>query len=134
MKPVSLWLGPVLAGVFLLGCDGQQYVSPATVGLVVTDDATARQRVNRCHYVPVLLGSQIKFRYEVDGDLSATLTLTRRDLQVDFEPDSAAAPLHATIELIDGTLALSRDEDWESPAGYSVDLVGGCEPGNEYDP
>ena len=118
----------------LLGCDGEQYVSPATLGLVVTDDATDRQRVNRCHYVPVLLGSQLKFRYEIDGDLSATFTVTRSSARVDFEPDTEALPLRASLTFDNGTLSVGRDGSWVPPAGFSVELVTGCSPSNEYAP
>ena len=70
MKRNAFALLLVISGA-LLGCDEQQYVSPDTVALIVTDDSTSMQRVNRCLYIPVLLGGQVVFRYEVDAELKA---------------------------------------------------------------
>lgn len=71
--------------VLACACDGQQYVSPDTLALVITNDSTGVQRVNRCHYVPVLLGSQVKARYLVEDGLHATITITRDTTSVVFD-------------------------------------------------
>ena len=81
----------VISGA-LLGCDEQQYVSPDTVALIVTEDSTNLQRVNRCLYIPVLLGGQVVFRYEVDAELKALVIITRDEATVSFEPEEAAEP------------------------------------------
>ena len=83
MMPRSFALAMLLA----CACDGQQYVSPETVALVITNDDTNVQRVNRCHYVPVLLGSQVKARYRVEDGLHATITVTRDGPSVVFDDD-----------------------------------------------
>jgi hypothetical protein len=79
-----------LALVCACACDGQQYVSPDTLALVITnvtkEDAHVT-RVNRCHYVPVLLGSQVKARYSVEEGLHATITITRDTRSVVFDDD-----------------------------------------------
>ena len=56
----------LLLSLALTGCDGRQYVSPDTVGLVITNDETGVTRVDRCNYIPVLLGSRIQWRYTID--------------------------------------------------------------------
>jgi hypothetical protein len=115
--------------VFALGCDEQQYVNPDTVALVITDEATQMQRVNRCHYIPVLAGSRIVFRYEVDDELKATLAITRDDVVVGFEPDGVAEPFVADATDFTESERLTAESP---PDGYRVELVAGCTPDDEY--
>lgn len=77
----------ISALLVVCACDGQQYVSPETVALVVTNDGTNVQRVNRCHYVPVLLGSEVKARYRVEDGLHVTITVTRDGPSLAFDDD-----------------------------------------------
>lgn len=124
------WLQLLLAPAAALACDGQQYVNADTVALVVTDEATQLQRVNRCHYVPVLAGSRIVFRYEIDDELRTTLAVTRDEVRVTFEPDGAADPFEVDAE------DLSDDERFTAeapPSGYRVELIAGCTPDDEYE-
>jgi hypothetical protein len=108
--------------LLLCACDGQQYVSPDTVQLVITKDGSTRQLVNRCNYVPVLLGSVVKSRYVVEDDLKATLTITRDAVVVSF--DGAAETFEVSASnLADGALSLPNP-----PIGYTVELSSGCTP------
>jgi hypothetical protein len=119
----------VLAAALLFGCDGQQYVNADTVALVVTDDATQLQRVNRCHYIPVLAGGRVVFRYEVDDELRATLAIDRDEVRVVFEPEGVAEIFEVDAE------DLSEDQRFtaeSAPDGYVVELVAGCTPDDEY--
>ena len=112
----------LFSALLLLACDGQQYVSPDTVQLVITKKSSTSELVNRCNYVPVLLGSTVKARYLVEDDLRATLTVTRDAVTVGF--DGAADTFKAsTTELADGPQSAP-----DPPAGYSVDLSFGCTP------
>ena len=112
----------------LLGCDEQQYVSPDTVALIVTDDATSMQRVTRCLYIPVLLGGQVVFRYKVDAELKALLVITRDEATVSFEPEEAAEPFSVdTDELTD----MQQHQASVPPSGYSVELSAGCTPDDD---
>lgn len=123
------WLQLLPAAVAALACDGQQYVNADTVALVVTDETTQLQRVNRCHYVPVLAGSRIVFRYEIDDELRTTLAVTRDEVRVTFEPDGAADLFAVDAE------DLGEDERFTAeapPSGYRVELVAGCTPDDEY--
>ncbi len=122
----QLALGAALA----LGCDGQQYVNPDTVALVVTDDATQLQRVNRCQYIPVLAGSRVVFRYDVDGDLRATLVIDRDEVRVAFEPQGSAETFEVDAEDLTETQGFTADSP---PDGYQVELVAGCTPDEEYE-
>jgi hypothetical protein len=115
-----------LLGVLsLAACDGQQYVSPDSVALSITNDKTSVERVHRCNYVPVLLGSEVKTRYVVEDDLKATLTLTRESFSVVFEGAASsvepfvvpAADVHDAAQTADSP-----------PAGYTVTLSSGCTP------
>jgi hypothetical protein len=116
-------------GLVLLGCDGQQYVSPDTVALVITNDATGVTRVNRCNYVPVLLGGQVKFRYVVERDIKATITITRAAVDVTFEGDAGeASPFHVATKEIDTDSTHYADSP---PDGYTVALQGGCAPDDD---
>lgn len=115
----------------LSGCDDQQYVSPDTFALSVTDEGSGVERVHRCHYVPVLLGSRIQFRYRVDTGVSVTLSVTRDEVEVTFEgagfADSASVSPKQVVEA--GTTTI----DW-APPGYSAELIAGCTPDDEYEP
>jgi hypothetical protein len=112
-----------LFGALLLSaCDGQQYVSPDTVQLLITKDGSTLQLVNRCNYVPVLLGSVVKVRYVIEDDLKATLTLTRDAATVSY--DDGAEPFKVSAsELADGDQI-----DPQPPPGYAVTLSLGCTP------
>jgi hypothetical protein len=112
----------------LLGCDEQQYVSPDTVALIVTDDSTNTQRVNRCLYIPVLLGGQVVFRYEVDSELKALLVITRDEVTVSFEPESAAEPFSVDT---DDLTEMQQHEAGAPPSGYTVELHAGCTPDDD---
>jgi len=111
-----------------LGCDEQQYVSPDTVALVVTDDSTNMQRVNRCLYIPVLLGGKVIFRYEVDSALKAVLVITRDEATVSFEPEDAADPFSIDTDELSEMEHHFADA---SPSGYSVELAAGCTPDDD---
>jgi hypothetical protein len=119
-----------LGGALLLGCDGQQYVSPNTVALVVTDDGTQMQRVNRCQYIPVLAGSRVVFRYEVDSDIKATLVIDRNEVRVVFEPEGVADAFEVDAEDLTDDQRFTADGP---PDGYQVELVAGCTPDDEYE-
>jgi hypothetical protein len=106
----------------LLACDGQQYVSPDTVHLVITKDGSPTELVDRCNYVPVLLGSTVKARYLVEDDLKATLTITHDRVTVSFDGAADTFKVSAA-ELADGALFAP-----EPPAGYAVELSPGCTP------
>ena len=78
MKPQNFAKFCAFCGIAWLmpACEDRQYVSPDTVSLSITNDDTGVERVNRCNFIPVLLGSEVKARYQVEGDLKATLTIT----------------------------------------------------------
>jgi hypothetical protein len=120
-----------LAGLSLLlalvACDGQQYVSPDTVGLLIRNDDTQIDRVNRCNYVPVLLGSEVKSRYAVEGDAKATITITRDDIVVTFE-GFADDPPPFEAKAKEFSTTGSSDTAPTPPSGYSVTLSSGCTP------
>lgn len=118
----------LLAGL-ALGCDGQQYVGADTVELVITDAATDKQRVNRCHYVPVLQGSRVVFRYEIESELKATLFVTRDEVRVGFEPSDGTEAFHIDTEDLADML---QPDSGQAPDGFEVSLRPGCEPTNEY--
>lgn len=109
-----------------LGCDDTQYVNPDTVALIVTNDSTGIERVNRCHYIPVLLGSQLKARYVVEDELRVTLTLTRDELDLLFE--DAGRPVEQ-LTLPSQQFAEEAHEVAESPpTGFTVELDSPCTP------
>jgi hypothetical protein len=112
----------------VVGCDEQQYVSPDTVALIVTDDATNTQRVNRCLYIPVLLGGRVVFRYEVDAEVKALLVITRDEVTVSFEPEEAAEPFSVDTDDLTET---QRHEAESPPSGYTVELSAGCTPDDD---
>lgn len=68
-----------------LGCLDQQYVSPDTVSLSITNKDTGIELVNRCNYIPILLGSEVKARYGVEDDLKATIAINREKVIVTYE-------------------------------------------------
>jgi hypothetical protein len=121
-------LVPLLVSGALLGCEEQQYVSPDTVALIVTDDSTNMQRVNRCLYIPVLLGGQVVFRYEVDAELKALVVITRDEATVSFEPEEAAEPFSVDTDELTET---QQHQASAPPAGYTVELSAGCEPDDD---
>jgi hypothetical protein len=122
-NPLHPPLVSALLGAFLLlACDGQQYVSPDTVQLVITKDGSARELVNRCNYVPVLLGSTVEARYEVEDGLKATLTITHDAVTVGFDGVADAFKVSAA-DLADGAQFAP-----DPPAGYAVELSPGCTP------
>jgi hypothetical protein len=108
-----------------LGCDGQQYVSPTTVRLLVTDESTSAVRVDDCDYVPVLLGSEVKSTYAVKGDLSATLTLTRDAVTLEFD---GAPEQEAPFVIAPADIQRSGTSADNAPSGYSVELGTACTP------
>lgn len=116
-----------LLALGLLGCNEQQYVSPDTVSLVISDDSTGLERVNRCNYIPVLLGSQVKARYVVEDDLKATITITREQVEVIFQdPDRDHEPFLVPAETFEeGDVMLQADAP---PDGYTVTLGTPCTP------
>jgi hypothetical protein len=123
MSNLNLPLVSALLGALLiLACDGQQYVSPDTVHLVITKDGSTRELVNRCNYVPVLLGSTVKARYEVDDELKATLTITHDAVTVGF--DGVADTFKVSAAELADAAQLAPDP----PAGYTVELSPGCTP------
>lgn len=116
---------PLFFGLSALGCD-DSYVSPDTVALIVTNDSTGVQRVNRCHYVPVLLGSQVKARYVVEDELRVTITLTRDELNLLFEDEGRPVE---SLTLPSQQFAEETREVAESPPdGFTVELASPCTP------
>jgi hypothetical protein len=130
MRPTLLSVC-MLFGCLELGCESQQYVDPDTVALIVTESEGGRQRVNRCHYIPVLLGSQIKFRYEVDADIDVTLTITRDEVDVHFEGGGFSE--RSVVDASDLTDMQTTAIDWASEQ-YVAELIAGCTPDDEYRP
>jgi hypothetical protein len=115
------WL---LLALALVGCDGQQYVSPDTVELSITDDSNL-ELVNRCHYIPVLLGSQVKARYRIEDERRVTITITRDEIALEY--DSGESELVAPQELED----LGSGESLElqnTPSTYTARLTPHCTP------
>ncbi len=126
---VGLW---VLLGAALGGCDGQQYVSPDTVDLVIENDASGVTRVRRCNYIPVLLGSRVEWRYTIDGDLKAVISITRAQIEVSFEGDSGeAAPFVIKPKDLDDESGSASFTAENPPEGYTVRLTAGCTPDYE---
>lgn len=119
-------IGAALGGLFVSACDDPQYVDPDTVALVVTNDATHVERVNRCHYVPVLLGSEVKARYLVEDELRATITVTREDVSVLFE--EAGADVASFVVDSDEFSGAANEVAPDPPPGYTVTLRSPCTP------
>ncbi len=118
-----------LALVSLTACDDQRYVNPDTVRLTISSDNSGSMLVDSCHYVPVLLGSQVEARYDVDADLTAALTITRSEVTVTFSGTAAGVPAFRADpkEFVDNGVTVAEDP----PPGYSVDLRSGCTPDDE---
>lgn len=122
------WCGVlgIAAALGALGCDGQQYVSPDTVALVVTEDATGQQRVNECQYIPVLLGSRNLSRYAVDDALRVIVDITRDEVTLSFEgTPELVEPFRVPSERFDGA---AQETLPAPPAGYSAALSSPCTP------
>jgi len=110
---------------WLVACDGQQYVSPDTVALSITKDATGTNKVDHCNYVPVLLGGEVDATYDVDGDLQAVLSITRDSVKVAFVgAGSEVDPFVATTKDVHDAPQTAENP----PAGYTVKLSSGCTP------
>ena len=125
MNRLGLFRSGLLGLLWLVACDGQQYVSPDTLALSITKDASSVARVNDCNYVPVLLGDKVDSTYAVEGELTANLTITRDSYRVAFEGAAIAVdPFVATAtDLKDGP-----QTDPTPPRGYTVKLSLGCTP------
>jgi hypothetical protein len=115
----------IWAACAALGCD-PAYVSPDTVALLITDTASSAQRVNRCHYVPVLLGSRDRARYTVDERLRVTIDLTRDQVSLSFDDDSGPVdPFEVeSSRFKDGGVVAVPSP----PSGYKVELASPCTP------
>jgi len=116
-----------LLALVVLGCNEQQYVSPDTVSLVISNDSSGEMLVNRCNFIPVLLGSQVKARYVVESDLRATITITREEVEVTFQdPGRDHEPFLVPAETFEeGDVTLQADSP---PDGYTVTLSTPCTP------
>jgi hypothetical protein len=123
MKDMHLSRVALLAGLSLLACDGQQYVSPDTVLLTVTHDKTGSVLVEACNFVPVLLGSKVEKHYAVEGAMETTLTITRSDIAVTFQNSGENLdPFHVAPKHLEEGNAI----DDYPPTGYTVELASGC--------
>jgi hypothetical protein len=119
----------LLPALLCFACDGQQYVNPETVQLIITDTSSGMDRVNRCNYVPVLQGSRVVFRYEIEDGLKATLFATRDEITVGFEPEDGTTPFFITAEDLAAKLPPERGEP---PEGYALSLLPDCKPTGDY--
>jgi hypothetical protein len=111
------------------GCEEQQYVNPNTVQLTVTR-AGGVTLVQRCNYIPVLLGSAVDTSYHVEGDLGVHLEITRESVRVTFEDSSGKVSSF-------GEPGASFSEQFsvdipDPPAGYAATLSSGCAPGPDW--
>jgi hypothetical protein len=113
-----------IAFVLLLGCQDQQYVSPDTANLSITNLDTGIERVNRCNFIPVLLGNQVKSRYVVEGSLKAVISLTRDKVTVSFEGE-ASLPEPWTVESTKFREKFAESSD-TPPDNYDVRLSSQC--------
>jgi len=128
MNGISLRYAALLAALSLLGCDGEQYVSPDTALLMVSRDGSGPPILKACNYVPVLLGSQVEKHYPVDGAMEAFVTITRSDIVVTFPgSDEDLPPFHAVPKELEQRPAL----DESPPTGYTVELGSSCTPDTE---
>jgi hypothetical protein len=114
----------LLLPLVLLGCDGQQYVSPETVELSITNTDNL-ELVKRCHYIPVLLGSQVKARYRIEDERRVTITITRDEIALDY--DSGESELVTPQELEELESGGSRVLE-NTPADYTARLTPNCTP------
>lgn len=110
----------------VLGCDGQQYVSPDTALLTVTHDKTGSKLASRCNYVPVLLGAEVDESVAVDSALQASITLTREAINVTFQGSGVGIQaFHVTTKELSEAASVV---DSSPPIGYTVELSSGCVP------
>jgi hypothetical protein len=117
---------PLLTFAAMCGCDGQQYVSADTVALTITNDSTGIERVNRCHFVPVLLGNQVKARYRVEDEIRATIVIDRQNVTVTFDgTDEPVPPLEVSASRFEETTSELAESP---PEGYTVELSSPCSP------
>jgi len=114
----------LLLPLVLFGCDGQQYVSPDTVELSITN-ADNLELVNHCHYIPVLLGSQVKARYRIEDERRVTITITRDEIQLEY--DSGESELVTPQELEELPSGDSHELQ-NTPSEYSARLTPHCTP------
>lgn len=115
------------------GCQGQQYVSPDTVQLSVSDASVDPpiERVSHCHYIPVLLGDQIQGRYRVTGELDAVMLLTRERVTISFEGESAGGEAPPPPWVVPSSVfrdKRARAEPSTQPAGLELALMSPCVP------
>jgi hypothetical protein len=113
-----------LSLALLLGCQDQQYVSPDTANLSITNLDTGTERVNRCNYIPVLLGNEVKTRYVVEGSLKAVISLTRDKITVSFE-GASNLPDAWTVESSKFREKFAESSD-TPPDNYDVQLSSQC--------
>ncbi len=104
-------------------------MSPNTVQLTVTR-AGGAPLVQRCNYIPVLLGSAVNVAYHVEGDLGVRLEITRQSVRATFEDASGEVSSF-------GAFGASFAEEFsvdapEPPAGYAASLSSGCAPGPDW--
>ncbi|HEY6077513.1 MAG TPA: hypothetical protein VIW29_01840 [Polyangiaceae bacterium] len=112
------------------GCEELEYVDPATVELSVSSAASGKQLVRRCNYIPVLLGSTVRFSYHVEGDMVAHLEITRENIKVSFEDSSGwLGAFGAPSSLFAESFSL---DDPEPPPGLAASLSSGCEPSSDW--
>jgi hypothetical protein len=127
MKFLRLFSSTVLpVALAALACDGQQYVSPDTVALVVTNETTGAVRVNRCHYIPILLGSEVEARYQVEDEVAATIRVTRDEVTVNFQDPQRSHDVFAVPA--DNFESSHEETASDSPDGYSTVLTSPCTP------
>lgn len=126
MIQLRAWARAGLASCGLLACLEEQYVSPDTVRLQITESRTSRERVNQCLYVPVLLGSHDSASYALDGGLHARFDVTREEVVVTFDGTSeAVAPFRVESKRFEGS---AHEVDPAPPTGYDVELSSPCTP------
>jgi hypothetical protein len=95
-----------------LACQDQQYVSPDTVLLSITDKSTDIELVHRCNYVPILLGGEVKARYVVDGDLKATIDIDREHVTLSYEGSGdLPQPWSLSSKLFEGENTCTQGQD-----------------------
>ena len=109
----------------MLGCEGQQYVSPDRVALVVSEVSTGSELLSRCRYIPVLLGSRNRAGYDVDGQLQATIDITRDEVIVWFD---GGEPVDAFRVESSRFAQVADVVDKAPPSGLRVELISPCTP------
>lgn len=115
---------PLLLPLVLFGCDGQQYVSPDTVELSITNDSNL-ELVNRCHYIPVLLGSQVKARYRIEDERRVTITITRDEIQLEYDSGESELVTPQELEELESGESLALQN---TPSTYIALLTPNCTP------